>query len=102
MPTATWPFVYIDNRRIAYIEGTKTRVIELAMERIAHHWDADELHRQHPHLPLAVIHSALAYYYEQKEECDQLIDEGRHTAEEIRRQTEDPELQTRLRKLSRR
>lgn len=43
------------------ISGTRTKVIEVALDRVAHHWDADEMQRQHPELTLAQIHAALTY-----------------------------------------
>jgi uncharacterized protein (DUF433 family) len=101
MSVTAWPFIQISEDGVAYIEGTRTRVIEVALDRLAHHWDADEIHRQYPYLSLAQIHSALAYYYEHQEECDRLIESRRRSAEEIRRQTENVQLQQRLRELSR-
>ena len=44
------------------------------MDRLAHHWDADEIQRQHPHLTLGQIHSCLAYYYDHQE-IDSIIEE---------------------------
>lgn len=101
MTTTVWPFIRVEEDGVAFIEGTRTKVIEIALDRIAHHWDADEIQRQYPHLSLSQIHSALAYYYDHQEECDRLIESRRQTAEEIRRQTENTELQKRLRELSR-
>lgn len=97
MSLASWPYIRIDDDGVAYIEGTRTKAIEVAIDRIAHHWDADEIRRQHPHLSLAQIHSALAYYYDHQEECDLLIERRRKTANDIRSKTEDTELQERLR-----
>lgn len=96
-----WPLIEIDQSGIACVKGTRTKVIEIALDRLAHHWDADEIRRQHPHLTLGQIHAALSYYYEHQAQCDQLIDERRRQAEQIRTESENPELQTRLRKLSR-
>lgn len=60
---------------ILWLRGTETRVIELARDRRAHHWDADEIQRQHPHLTLGQIHSCLAYYYDHQEEMDRFLEE---------------------------
>lgn len=101
MAVMAWPFIQIGDDGIATIEGTRTKVIEIALDRIAHHWDADEIHRQYPYLSLGQIHAALGYYHENQEECDQLIETRRRSAEEIRARTENPALQERLRKLAR-
>ena len=53
----------------------RPKVIEVALDRLAHHWDADEIQRQHPHLTLGQIHSCLAYYHDHREEMDRAIEE---------------------------
>ena len=74
-PTATYPHIEISAEGVAYVASTQTKVIEIALDRIAHHWDADEIRRQHPHLSLAQIYAALAYYFDHKEELDSRIDD---------------------------
>lgn len=95
-----WPLIDIDATGAAYVKATRTKVIEIAIDRLAHHWDADEIQRQHPHLSLGQIHAVLAYYYEHQAECDRLIDDHRMQSEQIRVETENPILQARLRRLS--
>ena len=69
-----------------WLIGTQTKVIEVALDRLAHHWDADEIQRQHPHLTLGQIHSCLAYYYDHQEEMDRIIEEQLRTIEHLRGQ----------------
>jgi uncharacterized protein (DUF433 family) len=83
MAILDWPHIEIDASGPPLIRGTRTKVIEAALDRLAHHWDADEIQRQHPHLTLAQIHAALAYYYEHQAECDRTIEERRMLAEEL-------------------
>lgn len=94
-----WPLIEVDATGMALIEGTRTKVIEIALDRLAHHWDADEIQRQHPHSSLAQIHSALTYYYKNQTECDALIESRRHEAEVLRSQLENPSIQERMRNL---
>jgi len=42
------------------LTGTRTKVVELVLDHLAHHWDAEQIQREHPHLSLGQIHSALA------------------------------------------
>jgi len=44
--------------------------VEIVMARLAYNWDADEIHRQQPHLTLAQIYSSLAYYHDNQVEID--------------------------------
>lgn len=70
MTTATISHIYIDENGRAWVAGTNTKVIEIVAERMAYWWSPEELHLQHPHLTLAQIHAALAYYYDHQAELD--------------------------------
>lgn len=94
-----WPFIVTDEAGIGRIEGTRTKVIEVALDHLAYGWDADQIHRQYPSLSLPQIHAALGYYYEHREECDRQIDAARRRTEELLKQLADPALQERLRRL---
>ncbi len=50
--------------------GTTMKVVELVVEQQAHGWSPEELHFQHPYLTLGQIRSALAYYWDHREELD--------------------------------
>lgn len=97
MSATAWPGIELDLAGVAHVEGTRTKVIEIALDRIAHHWDADEIQRQHPHLTLPQIHAALGYYYEHRVECDRLITERTQVAEEFQQRLEDADFQRQLR-----
>jgi uncharacterized protein (DUF433 family) len=56
--------VWVDDKGRAWVDDTNTKVIEIALDSIAHGWSPEEIHFQHPHLSLAQIHAALAYYYD--------------------------------------
>jgi uncharacterized protein (DUF433 family) len=59
-----------------FITGTQTKVEEIVLDHLAWHWDAETIHRNHPHLSLAQIHSALAYYYDHQTDMDTQIESG--------------------------
>jgi uncharacterized protein (DUF433 family) len=61
--------------------GANTKVKEIVLDKLAYGWSPEEMHFQHPHLSMAQIHAALAYYYENQEKID----------EEIRRDLEEVE-----------
>ena len=79
-----------------WLIGTQTKVIEVALDRLAHHWDADEIQRQHPHLTLGQIHSCLAYYHDHEEEMDRIIEEQIRAIEQFRGQQGDSVLRAKL------
>jgi len=75
MLTIAYPHIEISADGVPMLSGTRIKVIEVALDHIAHHWNAEEIQRQHPHLSLGQIHSALAYYYDHQIEMDRLIEE---------------------------
>jgi uncharacterized protein (DUF433 family) len=85
MATVTYAHIEFIPKGVPYIAGTQTKVVEIALDRLAYHWDADEIHRQHPHLSLGQIYSALAYYYDHQAEMDREIDEQLLEVEKIKK-----------------
>lgn len=79
-----------------WLVGTQTKVVEVVLDRLAHHWDAEEIQRQHPHLTLGQIYSALAYYHDHQDEIDGLIDEQLDLVRELRGQEKESVLRAKL------
>ncbi len=75
MATVSYPHIEIAADGTAVVEGTRTKVVEIALDRLAHHWDAEEIQRQHPHLTLAQIYAALAYFHDHRQHFDSDIHE---------------------------
>jgi uncharacterized protein (DUF433 family) len=82
-----YPHLTVDERGVAWIEGTNTKVIEVVLDRLAHGLSAEEIHLEHPHLSLAGIHMALAYYHDHQEELDGVIRESLAQARRERQQS---------------
>jgi len=72
-------------KNIPFIAGTGTKVIELVLNSKAYGWSPEELHFQHPHLTLGQIYSALAYYWDHKEELENDIERRLNRVERIKR-----------------
>ena len=53
------------------IEGTRTRVIDIAIEYEILGHSPDEIISSHPQLNLSQVHDALSFYYENRDELDQ-------------------------------
>ena len=75
MSTVAYAHLAFTDAGVPIIAGTTTKVIEIAMDYVAHRWDADEIQRQHPTLARGQIHSALAYYFDHQDEMDRQIAE---------------------------
>ncbi|HVF58401.1 MAG TPA: DUF433 domain-containing protein [Thermoanaerobaculia bacterium] len=66
----TYEHIVLDEGGVPWIVGANTKIVELISEVHAYGWSPAELHFQHPHLSLGQIHSALAYYWDHKDEID--------------------------------
>jgi uncharacterized protein (DUF433 family) len=78
------------------IDGANTKVAELISEIQAHGLSPEELCYQLPHLSLGQIYSALAYYWDHKDEIDRDLERRAALAEGLRRELGQPPLVERL------
>src|SRR4051812_44316060 len=62
--------IFLDDRGRAWVDDTNTKVIEIVIDRVAYQWSPEAIQVQHPHLSLAQIHAALAYYYDHQATYD--------------------------------
>lgn len=74
MTATAYPHIETDATGAAIISGATTKVIEIVLDHLAHHWDAHEIRRQYPYLHLAQIHAAMAYYFDNQEVLDRDIE----------------------------
>ena len=72
MPSSStsYPHLHLDSSGRAWVEGTNVKVIEIAADFLAHGSSVEEMALQFPSLTPSMIHSALAYYYDHREESD--------------------------------
>lgn len=89
MMKSTASQIEIDDQGVAWITGANTKVIEVILDKLAYGWSPEEMHFQHPHLSLAQIHAALAYYYEHQEQLDSDIARRRKEVEKTAEQAAD-------------
>jgi len=86
-----------DERGVAWIGDKNVKVIEVVLDHVAYGWSADAIHEQHPHLSLAEIHAALAFYYDHAGEFDAQIERQKDELSTLRAATGKSPLQMRLR-----
>jgi len=97
MPTVAETHIRFDDRGVARIDDITTKVVEVALDQIAHGWSAEEIHFQHPHLSLAQIHAALAHYYDHKTVFDAEIQRSLESVEQLRAKADESPMRKRLR-----
>jgi len=73
METTNHPYI-VSNREICngapIVDGTRTRVIDIAVEYEMLGHSPDEIISSHPQLTLHQVHDALSFYYENRDELD--------------------------------
>jgi uncharacterized protein (DUF433 family) len=90
MVTAPINHIALDERGIAYISDTRIKVSHISIEKNVWGKTPEEIHQDYPHLSLAQIHAALAYYYDHQAEIEAEIAAADQYAEEMRAQQRNP------------
>lgn len=93
--------IELDDRGIAWIAGTKVKVTEVVMDKIAYGSSPEEIHFQHPNLSLAQIYGALTYYYENQDNVDEQITRGLEESGKLIAQVSNAEFRRKLVNLKR-
>lgn len=93
----TYEHIVLDEDGTPWIAGANTKLVELVAEVKAHGWSPEELAYQHPHLTLGQVHSALAFYWDHREEIDADLDRREADVEKIRGEVGDHPLVAKLR-----
>jgi uncharacterized protein (DUF433 family) len=96
--TATrYEHIALDDQGVPLSGDTPIKVVELVTAQMAYGWSPDELNFQFPHLTLGQIHSALAYYWDHRDELDRDIERRLSFADELRQRAQPTPLHARLR-----
>ena len=97
MPTATtYEHIVVDDQGVPHIAGTTMKVIQIARDHLGSRWDAEQIVIQYPHLSRPQVHSALAYYFEHRDELDRDIERRRQFVEGFFAKQEDSTLTRKL------
>jgi uncharacterized protein (DUF433 family) len=88
------------NQPRAFIVGTRVRVQDVAMMAEHEGYTADAIANALPHLSLGMIHAALAYYFDHREDILNEIREDEEYVRKIREETGPGPLEEKLRALN--
>lgn len=91
--------IRLDEGGVAWIDETRVKVIEVAMDWLAHRSSAEEMHLQYPHLSVAQIHAALAYYHDHKDSFNKAIEESLTRTDNLAKESLDSPGRRKLRAL---
>ena len=82
--------VRLDRRGVAWIDDTKVKVVEVILDHLAYGHSPEEIHLQHPHVSLAQIHAAFAYYYDHQADLEAELDQRFRRVQAIRGKVGEP------------
>lgn len=99
MSTGLTTQIEVDARGVAWVAGANTKVKEIVLDKLAYGWSPEEMHFQHPHLSMAQIHAALAYYYENQDKIDEEIRRDLEEVDQLQSQSESSELRSKLKSI---
>lgn len=99
--TTGYKHIELDEDGTAYVAGTRSRVIDLAMERRSFGYSPEEMQRQHLHLSLAQIHAALAYSWDHQDALDAEIERRAEEADALQQSMSSPPVMERLQQAKR-
>ena len=95
--------IRLDSRSVAWVDDTNIKVVEIALEKIAHGSTAEEIYDQHRgYLSMAQIHAALSWYYDHQPELDAEIDRQLQEFDQRRTASLDSPGRQRLRRMGNR
>ncbi|MDB5333121.1 MAG: uncharacterized protein JWP03_4272 [Phycisphaerales bacterium] len=86
MTLVTEGHILLDDKGEAWIDDTNVKVIEVVLDKLAHGSTAEEMHVQFPHLSVARIYAALAYYHDHKQQMDARIEQDCREVASLRAQ----------------
>src|SRR2546421_11630024 len=75
----------------------RIRVAQIVIDYLNHGWSADEICIHYPHLKLAEVHSAMAYYFDHQPEIDGEIEGEQQLIEASRKNAKPTPAEMRLR-----
>jgi uncharacterized protein (DUF433 family) len=92
----TVPHIRLDERGRPWVDDTNVKVIEVVLDHLAYGWNAETIQDNHPHLSLAQVYAALAWYYDHQIELDAEIERQDVRIRALRNASRPSSLQRRL------
>jgi uncharacterized protein (DUF433 family) len=101
MPTVetAYEHIVLDEGGTPVIEDANTKVVEVVLSLRVSGISPEQLHRELPHLSPGQIYSALAYYWDHKDELDTDLRRRREVGDRMREELGQPPVVERLRAL---
>ena len=90
------PHIRLDDQGRPWLDDTNVKVIEVVLDHLAYGWNAETIQENHPHLSLAQVYAALAWYYDHQSEMEAEIERQDERIRALRAASGPSSLQRRL------
>ena len=98
LPRVSVEHIAINEKGQAHLAGHRIKVRHIVQAMRAEGYTAERLQAEaYPHLSLAQVYAALAYYHDHPQDIEHEIEEGHRIERELRPQLENPELAAKIR-----
>jgi uncharacterized protein (DUF433 family) len=87
LTTSPIEHIRLDEHGVAWIDDTHIKVIEVIADHLAHPHSPEQIQSEHPHLTLAQVYAAFAYYHDHQAELDAEMKRRYQQAEALREQS---------------
>jgi uncharacterized protein (DUF433 family) len=94
--STAYEHILLNDDNVPVITGTKMKVEQMVAVKIAYGWSPEEIQINYPFLSMGQIHSALAYYFDHKDELEKNINNDLKNIDKIQKEFEPSPLKTRL------
>jgi len=88
--------IHHDERHVAWIDDSNVKVVEVILDHVQGQ-SPEQMHAEYPHLSLAQIYAAIAYYYDHQQEIDTLMQQWQERYETEYAKPENQALRQKLR-----
>jgi uncharacterized protein (DUF433 family) len=101
MPIVPIEYIEVDERGVAKLVGSRIKVEHLVEYRMGQGGTPEEIQAAFPHLTLAQVYAAFAYYYDHKDAMDARIEAGYQEYLRLREAAADSPFMQKLREVKR-
>ena len=101
-PASVHSHIHLDERGVAWVDDRNVKVIEIALDMIAHGVTAEQIYKMHDgYLSMSQIHAALSHYFDHRTAYDAEIERQVREDDEARAREPESPVRAKLRKLGR-
>jgi len=97
MANVSCEHIVLDKNGVARIAGSRIKVNHLVLVKRFNDWTPEQVQSEYPHLALAAVYAAFAYYFDHQSEIDAEIERDEKLVEKLRKEAGPSPIAAKLR-----